>query len=400
MTVNPLGSGQKGGIQQGQIGPNRWGWGMSGKQGGMKMSKSRISGVQIARILLTGILSWVHNLDQRAMAQGFLPGDVDGNGQVAQADVDLLRAYLRGTQPLVGAQIRAADITQDGQVTEADLIRLEQQIQAQANVPGSQVRLESAYGGQVVDRQTGQPLSNVEVAVPGAGISVVTDAQGRFRLPEKVPDDQILTVRLENYLPYSQTTDQTPTSPMQVALERLNPATTLLLESTVVRLGDNQYSPQSAAAGQFQMLAQGMEMTRSFVLNRIPTQPPVLRIGSLIGLDTPEAYRAGQSRIPEADMSPLEVILNGTPVQTIPLGGNNIRIPLPISSLRAGSNTVVLRTGKTRQWTRGGAGVPISFPIFGGSVRVYVNGGGASGGSGVDYDDIQVANVVVDLPEF
>ncbi len=395
MTANPLGSGQRGEIQQGQIGLSSWGWGMSRKQGGMKMWRIQISG-----ILLAGILSWGYNLDQRAVAQGFLPGDTDGDGQVTQRDVELLRAYLQGTQPLVGSQIRAADITQDGRVAEADLILLEQRVQAQASVPGSQVRLESAYGGQVIDRQTGQPLSTVEVAVPGAGISVVTDAQGRFRLPENVPNDQILTVRLENYLPYSQTTDQPPTGPMQVALERLNPTTTLLLESTVIRLGDNQYSPQSAAAGQFQMAAQGSEMTRSFTLQRIPTQPPVLRIGSLIGLDTPEAYRAGQSRIPGADMSPLEVILNGTPVQTIPLGGNNIRIPLPISSLRAGSNTLVLRTGKTRQWARGGGGVPINIPIFGGSVRVHVNGGGAFGGSGVDYDDIQVANVVVDLPEF
>ena len=338
-------------------------------------------------------------LGSSSQAQGFLPGDIDGDGQVTQRDLSLLRAYLQGTQALVGSQIRAADITQDGQVTEADLTLLEQRVQAQANAPDSQVRLDSAYSGQVIDQQTGQPLSNVEVAVPGAGIAVRTDAQGRFQLPQDVPNDQILTVRVENYLPYSQTTDQRPSSPMQVQLERLNPTTTLILESDVVRLGDNQYSQQSAAAGQFQLPAQGIELTRSFTLNRSPSQPPVLQIGSLIGLDTAEAYRAGQSRIPSADMSPLEVIVNGTQVQTVALGGNAIRIPLPLSVVRSGLNTVVLRTGRTRQVAQGG-GVPVSIPIFGGNLRVNVNVGGGQGGSWVDHDDIQLANVVVELPEF
>lgn len=354
------------------------------------MFKPSLSGLVIGILLIT----------RPTLAQGFLPGDINGDGQVTQADVELLRAYLAGRQTLVGSQIQAADITGDGRVAEADLALLEQRVQAQANVPGSQVQLDSAYSGQVIDQATGQPLSNVEVAVPGAGISVRTDAQGRFRLPQDLPSDQILTVRLENYLPYSQTTDQRPNSPLQVELERLNPTRTLVLESDVVRLGDNQYSPESAAAGQFRLPAEGIEMTRSFTLSQIPSRAPILRIGSLVGLDTPAAYRAGQSRIPRADMSPLEVILNGTTLHTIDLGGNNINVPLPLPQLRPGLNTLVLRTGKTRHLVQAGRGMPMSIPIFGGNVRVNVNVGGSSGGTVVDYDDIQLANVTLDLPEF
>jgi hypothetical protein len=161
---------------------------------------------------------------------------------------------------LTDDQIRAADVDQDGRITEADWQVLQQRIQAATDVPTGQVQLDSAYSGQVVDRLTGQPLAGAEVAIPGAGISVRTDAQGRFRLPGPLPAEEILVARLENYLPYSQSTGNGQASgdrPWQLQLERWDPNTTLVLEANVIRLGDNQYSPESAAAGQFLGPAQG-----------------------------------------------------------------------------------------------------------------------------------------------
>lgn len=348
--------------------------------------------------LLLLLTSWFaltgSSLHSLAKAQGYLRGDLDGDGQVTFTDIGILESYLQGRQSLTDRQISAADVDGDGQITDTDLTGLRQTLQAAASAPNSQVTLDSAYSGRVVDSQTGQPLSNVEVAVPGAGISVRTDAEGWFQLPDNVPSDEILVARLENYLPYSQTT-RAGSQALELELDRWDRATTLVLETDVVRLGDNQYSAQSAAAGQFQFPSQGYQLIRTFELNRSPTTPPILKIGTLIGLDTPEAVRAGQSRVPYADMSPFSVILNGQAVSTISLGGNNLSIPLPTSLLRPGINTLTLETGKTLHAGTGQSSVNI--PILGGILGVRVPA--SRGGSRLDYDDIQLTNIVIDLPE-
>jgi hypothetical protein len=369
---------------------------------------SRISCLVHSLLLLGSLgLGWIGV--SFAQAQPFQAGDLDGDGRLTVQDLNLLGAYLRGEQGLTDDQIRAADVDQDGRITEADWQVLRQRIQAATDAPTGQVQLDSAYSGQVVDRLTGQPLAGVEVAIPGAGIAVRTDAQGRFRLPGPLPAEEILVARLENYLPYSQSTGSGQAGgdrPWQLQLERWDPNTTLVLEANVIRLGDNQYSPESAAAGQFLGPAQGVEMTRSFTLQRLPSRPPVLRIGSLIGLDTAAAYRAGKSRIPSANMSPMQVILNGVEVEQIHLGGDNLQIPLPLQPLRLGLNTVTLRTGKTLiqppMVTRGPQ-VPISIPLFGGSLHISVPVGGDTvvrhGGAWVDHDDVQLANVTIEIPK-
>ncbi len=342
-------------------------------------------------------LAWTVGMSQ-AMAQGYLPGDLDGDGRITTTDIGLLSSYLQGYQPLTDQQINAADVNGDRQITTADLVQLQQSSQVASTVPNSSVSLDSAFSGQVIDQQTGQPLSNVEVAVPEAGISVRTDSQGRFQLPNDIPANEILVARLENYLPFSQTTSSGD-QPLQLQLERWDQNQTLVLETDVVRLGDNFYSSQSAAAGDFSTSAQGKEMNRTFDLSQIPNRSPLLRIGSLIGLDTPEAVRAGQTQIPLADMSPLTVHLNGSQIHAIALAGDNITVPLPIERLQLGTNTVTLRTGKTQHAgfnQGGGAQLPLDIPIFGGNLRISVPLDGNGRGQ-LDYDDIQLANVVIDL---
>lgn len=350
--------------------------------------------LSLASLLCSIVTIWC-GLGAPGRSQTFLQGDLNGDGAVTAADVNLLSGYLQGTQSLSDRQIDAADVDRDGQISQQDLNWLQQSTQVAVAAPNSQVRLQSAYSGQVVDQQTGQPLSNVEVAVPGAGVSVQTDSQGRFQLPDNIPANQILVARLQDYVPFSQTTTGGPQT-FQVELERLDQSTTLLLESDVVRLGDNAYSAQSAAAGQFQLQAQGAELNRTFSLARIPTQPPRLRIGSLIGLDTVEAYRAGQTRIPGADMSPMKVILNGSTITTIGLAGDNLIIPLPLQHLRTGQNTLTLQTGQTVH-SAANLQVPVNIPLFGGNLRLGVPVG-RSGATRLDYDDVQLANVVVELP--
>lgn len=326
--------------------------------------------------------------------QSFLSGDLDGDGRVTSQDVQLLQGYLQGQNSLTNRQIQAADVDGDSQITEQDLAQLQQSRGTEVTDPQGQLQLNSAYSGQVVDRRTGQPLSNVEVTIPEAGVSVKTDNQGRFQLPQSLPENQILMARLENYLPFSQSTSASQS--LQLELDRWDPTTTLVLEQDLTRLGDNFYSPDSAGASQFRFPSQGIELVRAFSLTQLPTTPPILRIGSLIGLDTLEAARAGQSKVGGASMSPLVVKLNGTQIQTITLAGDDIRIPLSLNLLRVGSNTIALQTGKIHH--QGVARVPVDIPLFGGRLRMNV----ATGGTGltqIDYDDIQLANVRLDLPQ-
>ncbi|MEO0355255.1 MAG: dockerin type I domain-containing protein [Cyanobacteria bacterium P01_A01_bin.3] len=334
-----------------------------------------------------------------ATANTFLSGDVDGNGQVNGADLELLSDYLAGATTLVDDQIAAADVDQDGVITQADYSQLSSSIQAASPRINSEVQLDSAYSGQVIDRATGEPLANVAVDIPGAGVAVRTDSQGRFTLPENVPSDEILTAKLEDYTPFSQTTSGDG-EPLRVELDRLNENTTHVLQTDVVHLGDDQYSEQSAGAQDFRLRAQGREMVRQFRLERVPSQPAELVIGSLIGLDTAAAVRAGQSGIATADMSPMEIELNGQTIHTIDIAADNIRIPLSPSYLRPGQNTVVIRTGKVSQVvsTRR-RGPSIAIPIFGGNIRARVPAGQRLNGIPLtDHDDVELANVRVEVP--
>ena len=349
------------------------------------------------RIGLFPLVAIALSVSAPVRAQGFLAGDIDGNGQVTAADLSLLSDYLSGEASFADDQILAADVNRDGNIDRADLAQLEQSTGVASARVNSEVQLDSAFSGQVIDRATGQPLADVAVDIPGAGIAVRTDSQGRFRLPDNVPSNEILTAQLDSYAPFSQTTSAADGS-LRVELEKLNEDTTLVLESNVVHLGDDSYSQQSAAAGQFQLRSQGREMARTFELERIPNQSPSLKIGSLIGLDTAAAYRAGQTRIPSASMTPLEVELNGDLIRTIELGADNIVIPLPLDALRSGLNTVVLRTGRTTHLISRGSNA-ISLPIFGGSFRVNTSARHRRTAiPTVDYDDIELANVTIEVP--
>ncbi|GAB4210999.1 MAG: dockerin type I domain-containing protein [Synechococcales cyanobacterium] len=328
-----------------------------------------------------------------AVAQSL--GDLNGDGRVDATDATILGDYLQGRGFLSDGQITAADLDQDGRVTQADLDWLLRTTGARPAMPNADIQLDSGRTGRVVDRASGQPLANVEVAIPGAGISVRSDDQGRFQLPASIPQDQILVAKLDNYLPYSQTTDGELS--LNVMLDRWDQTKTLVLQSDVVHLGDDRYSPDSAGADQFRLRTQGTELVRSFTVTRPPTRDPLLRIGSLIGLDTAAAVRAGQSRIRGADMSPMRVFLNGTPVGSIELGGNNLSVSLPRSLVQMGQNTVTLRTGEVRDYLSSRQS-QIAVPFFGGIVQFGIPIQQGPGSLVVDHDDVELANVVIELP--
>jgi Dockerin type I domain/CarboxypepD_reg-like domain len=319
-------------------------------------------------------------------------GDVNQDGKLTQDDVLLLEAYFKGTKILTDEQIYAADVNGDKKINDRDLQVLRASLGGVKNQPGSQVLLDSAYAGQVLDQKTGEPIPNVEIEVPEDGIKVKTDDFGRFSLPKSVGSQRILTARAQNYAPFSVTVSKQEQK-FDVRLNQLSDRL-IVLTDQVHHLGDDRFSKDySANATQFRIPAQGSSFKKTFDLQSIPDRDPILRIGSLIGVDTPESARAGQSRLPlqatfqGSPEAAFRVYLNGNLAQRVLLNGDGLEVPLPRWMLQPGTNTIELITAQA----------------YGGGGQAVFNIGGiftiSQGGTGsLDYDDIEFANLVLDLP--
>ena len=320
------------------------------------------------------------------------PGDINQDGELTQDDVLLLEAYLKGTKLLTDEQIHAADVNGDKKINDRDLQILKASLGGVKKQPGSQVHLDSAYSGQVVDQTTGEPIPNVEIEVPEDGIKVKTDDFGRFSLPKSVGFQRILTARAQNYAPFSVTVAKQEQK-FDVRLKQLS-SRLVVLTDQVHHLGDDRFSKEySANATQFRIPAQGSSFKQTFDLQSIPERDPILRIGSLIGVDTPESARAGQSHLPlqatfqGSPEAAFRVYINGTLAQRLLLNGDNLEISLPRWMLRPGTNIIELATAQAY----GGAGQAIF--SFGGIFTIRQGGTGS-----LDDDDVEFANVVLELP--
>ncbi|AGY57640.1 dockerin type I domain-containing protein [Gloeobacter kilaueensis] len=324
-------------------------------------------------------------------------GDVNGDGRIDERDIQLIDAYLNGTQLLQDAQIVAADADRDGKITATDRDLLQRRIlglQARSGPKNSQVDLTSADAGVVVDKATGAPLAGVEVALPDEGISVRTDSQGRFRLPGSTSGKQILTARATNYAPSSVTTQNR--RGFQLELERLNPRLAVL-DDDLHHLGDDNYDRRSSGAREFRLPAEGTRYVKSFVLARLPQSDLQLRIGSIIGIDTEDAIAAGQSNLPpssrrQAGSGGVRVSLNGQMLRELVLNGDNLTVTLPRTLLRPGTNQIALEAARLDR----GAVVfnPSPDSLFGKLSSAELQDLGLGSGA-LDYDDIEFTHLVI-----
>ncbi len=327
-------------------------------------------------------------------------GDLNGDGKVNPQDVTLLEVYLGGAGLLNDEQIPRADIDGDGVVKGQDLQSLKRRVEGlkkgiKAEQNASRIDLDSSSSGRVLDQKTGEPIPQAEVQIPEEGITVRTDSYGRFTLPRELPSDRILTTRASEYAPFSLTTRKVQKGSYDLRLEKLGPQL-VVLDDQLHHLGDNNFSPQSANAGSFRLRAEGVELTRSFDLSKLPRSGVTLRIGSLTGLDTQASIQAGQSRLNRGTQEPLQVLLNGQGVQDINLNGDRIQILLPRERLRVGNNTLTLRTGKAIYPVVGNRDSAV-FPLIGSLLGIRVGDNNVQ--DVADYDDIELAHVTIEIPE-
>lgn len=347
------------------------------------------------------ILPWLALLSLPIAVLAAEPGDLNGDGHVDSQDIQLLDGYLDGTTVLQDSQIAAADADGDKKITGRDRDILKRRVEglslrAKADTVRDggrgQIDLQSADSGVVVDKQTGQPLAGVEVSLPDEGITVRTDSEGRFSLPH-ASAGKILTARASNYAPTA-LSGKAGAGGYQLQLERLSPRLQVL-DDELHHLGDDQYGRGSANASDFRLHAEGTAYTRNFTLRTPPTGDLLLRIGSVIGLDTPQSAAAGQTQVSffGTEQDGLKIYLNGSLVSQVYVNADNIAVKLPRWLLQPGSNQLRLETHVFSQpAAMSGGGLMGLLGVFG-------MGGGMAGtmaGNVIDYDDLEFAHFVLE----
>ena len=144
----------------------------------------------------------------------------------------------------------------------------------------------------------------------------------------------------------------------------------LQLSADVIHLGDNMFSSNSANSGDFKLYANGHIYNKIFKkpLSK-QNQDIIVKIGTIIGLDTKKAREARQNNIAKVYSSPAEVYINGRRIANLELNGDNIEISIPKNILKD-ENELKIITGKNLFQTE------------------YT-----------DYDDIELANIRIEIKE-
>ena len=226
------------------------------------------------------------------------------------------------------------------------------------------------YSNKVVDSKTQQALSNAKITIPELHYTTYSDKNGQIQLNADVTDKTVLFVEKEGYKVFSLTIDNSVlNSPLKLGIEQSSPFD-MQISQGVIHLGDNMFSDTSANSGEFRLSANGHFFSKRFKRPKsAQNQDVVIRIGTVIGLDTKKAKERGQNRIARVYSSPAEVIVNGHKIGTLELNGDNIEIFVPRSIL-TDDNELVIKTGRN---------------LF---QKNYT-----------DYDDIELANIRVEVKD-
>ena len=201
--------------------------------------------------------------------------------------------------------------------------------------------------GVIIDSLTGKPIPNATVSIPSQGVSVQTDGMGRFAFGVTINGPAILSVQADGYKPFSLTVTQgSMKNPMTLEVSKQS-GREIVIDTTLHHLGDDNFSNLSANAGSFKGRSSGSLFSKGFHMPNITgNERIVLRIGSIVGLDTMIARRLGQSKVMSSYSSPMNVYLNSQKISELKINGDNQEILMPLQSLKSNAyNEIILETG-------------------------------------------------------
>lgn len=201
--------------------------------------------------------------------------------------------------------------------------------------------------GVIVDRSTGKPVAGALVSVPAEGITAMTDDMGVFQIdmPDKRP--LIMAVKAKGYKPFSLIIDEHNTQkPMKIGIAEKT-KNEIVIDTRLHHLGDNRFSDRSANSGEFSASASGNSYFKEFYIDKnAPYGEILLKIGSIIGIDTKTAQSMRQSNVLTSSSTPVKVFFNSRKIGEIAFNGNNHAIRVPSELLRLNShNHVRIETG-------------------------------------------------------
>lgn len=222
---------------------------------------------------------------------------------------------------------------------------------------------------RVYDAYTNYPIPNAKVKIPSKNYITHTDEEGAFVLGTTINAPTIMSIEKAGYKPFSMTLNTNEKAPIIVGIEKSTP-NDIVVETSIIHLGDNSFSENSANASEFTLGADGAFYSKNFEFKTLNNfQNVILSIGSIIGIDTLEAQKMGQSRVRTSYSSPPEIFCNGSKIAEIKINADNQKIDIP-SALLFGKNilNITIKTG--RNLTKR---------------------------SDIDYDDIEFTNLLLEI---
>ncbi len=221
---------------------------------------------------------------------------------------------------------------------------------------------------KIIDSKTQNGISNAKISIPEAHFTTYSDKNGVFQLNVDLNQETVLFVQKDGYKDFSLTVDKNViNSPLKLGIEKTNPFD-LQITQGLIHLGDNMFSDNSANSTDFRQNAEGAYLAREFKRPKTGSkQAVVVKIGTVIGLDTKKAKMMGQNKIAKVYSSPAEVFVNGNKIGLLDVNGDNFEFVIPNSILKE-NNELVIKTGRNL------------FQL-----------------DYVDYDDIELANVRIEV---
>lgn len=226
------------------------------------------------------------------------------------------------------------------------------------------------FQNKIIDTKTKKPIGSAKITIPELHYTTYSDTDGTFKLNADVSESTVMFVEKEGYKVFSLTVDNSVIkNPLKLGIEQNSPFD-LQISTDIIHLGDDMFSQNSANSTQFKMSAKGPSYIKAFDRPKAPNNADViLRIGTIIGLDTKKAKENGQNRIVKVYSSPAEVYVNGVKISKLELNGDNIEIVIPKNVLKD-KNELLIQTGR--------------------NLFQY---------DYVDYDDIEIANLRIEIKE-
>lgn len=222
---------------------------------------------------------------------------------------------------------------------------------------------------RIYDAFDNSPVQGATVKIPSKHFATQTDKNGAFSLGTTINAPTIMSVEKSGYKPFSMTLNSDQSNPISVGIEKTTPQD-IILETEMIHLGDNSFSENSANASDFSISADGAFYSKDFKIQPLKEDENLfLSIGSIIGIDTPQAQRMGQSKVRTSYASPPEIFCNGNKIAEIKINGDNQKINIPKAILMGKEIlNITIKTGR----------------------NLYKK-------TAIDYDDIEFTNLLLEI---